>query len=340
MKKGKYIALLLIMFIAGNLNVNASSGRLKNDSIKTCNGITYGQHSSDNHWHVASKNSDGSYSATGNSIYSDPCEYSDNSLSNDPTNDTKIDSNTSTNNNQNNSTPSSDSSNTSNSKNSNNINDNNDINFSPNKKEENEPIKQEKIKSNDNTLKVIIIDGKEVDISENINYSTTKEKVNIEVTPNDTKATYEIKNNTTLSIGENKININVTAEDGTTKTYNININREIVLSKETGINIVINGEKVKFDNYKSTIYILSSTQTITFDYSPKDKNAKVEINEISKLKYGDNIIKIKVIAEDSSEQQYEINIHKYTQIEETISNIAVFGIFGVIIFGIYYIIKK
>lgn len=316
MKKRKYIALLLIMFIAGNLNVNASSGKLKKDSIKTCNGITYGQHSSDNHWHVASKNSDGSYSATGNSIYSDPCNRSDNSLSNDSSN------------------------NTSNSKNSNNTNDNNDIHSSPNKKEENEPIKQEKIKSNDNTLKVIIIDGKEVDISDNINYSTTKEKVNIEATTTDTKATYEIKNNTPLSIGENKINIDVIAEDGTTKTYNININRENVLSKETGINIVINGEKVKFDNYKSTIYILSSTQTITFDYSLEDKNSKVEMNAISELKTGDNIIKIKVIAEDSTEQQYEINIHKYTQLEETISNIIVFGIFGGIAFCIYYIIKR
>lgn len=64
------------------------------------------------------------------------------------------------------------------------------------------------------------------------------------------------------------------------------------------------------------------------------------MNEIPKLKSGDNVIKIKVIAEDGTEQQYEITIHKYTQVEDTISNIIVFGIFGGIGYGIYYIIKK
>ena len=75
MKNKRIIMILLLTFLViGNItNVNASSGRLRKASIKTCNGVTYGQHSSDNHWHVASRNSDGSYSATGNPIYSDPC---------------------------------------------------------------------------------------------------------------------------------------------------------------------------------------------------------------------------------------------------------------------------
>ena len=85
---------------------------------------------------------------------------------------------------------------------------------------------------------------------------------------------------------------------------------------------------------------MSSSQNITFDYTLKDKNAKIEMNELSELKSGDNIINIKVIAEDGTEQQYEITIHKYTQAEDTISNIIVFGIFGGIGYGIYYIIKK
>lgn len=50
---------------------NATSGTLKSSSIKTCNGITYGSHK--DHWHVAS-NKSGRYYATGNAIYSDPCE--------------------------------------------------------------------------------------------------------------------------------------------------------------------------------------------------------------------------------------------------------------------------
>lgn len=44
---------------------DATPGRLKSGSIIDRNGTYYGTHGSDDHWHLASKNSDGSWSAVG-----------------------------------------------------------------------------------------------------------------------------------------------------------------------------------------------------------------------------------------------------------------------------------
>ena len=73
MKKKVLFGIFVIAFVINFNVVEASSGFLRKDSIKSCNGITYGQHGSDNHWHVAIENSGGGYNASGNPIYQDPC---------------------------------------------------------------------------------------------------------------------------------------------------------------------------------------------------------------------------------------------------------------------------
>ncbi len=198
-------------------------------------------------------------------------------------------------------------------------------------------------KSNDNTLTKIIIDGQEFNTLDNLHYTTTKEKINIEAFTNDTKATYEIKNNNILIIGSNNITINVTAENGDIKTYNINIYRRR-LSSDTGINVIINNEKVKFENYQSRIYVNPYVNTLDIDYTLSDKSAKVKVDKPDSLKDGDNPLTIKVTAEDKSEQIYNVTIHKYSKLENTIYTIIGFGIIGGIGcgigYGIYYAIKK
>lgn len=316
MKKCLYLILLMTIFVVGIIEVNASSGALRKASIKTCNGITYGKHSSDNHWHVAEE-SDGKYYATGDPIYSDPCSSSSNSSNADNSNNSGGSSNNSSNNNTSTTKPNSSSSSNANSS-----------------------TEKEEVKSNDNTLKIIIIDGKEIDVKDNIDYSTTKEKISIKTTTNDKKAKYEIKNNSTLEIGENKISIEVTAEDGTTKTYNINVKRDKILSSDTGIKVIINDEEVSFSDNKATIYVSATETNLKIDYTLNDENAKVEMDKIEELKTGDNELKIKVIAEDGTEKEYEIIIHKYTKSEETISTILGLAIIGGMGYGIYYVIKK
>lgn len=59
----KKIMFSIFVFIILISNCFADSGKLKSNSIIKCNNILYGYHS--DHWHMASKNSDGSYSAVG-----------------------------------------------------------------------------------------------------------------------------------------------------------------------------------------------------------------------------------------------------------------------------------
>ena len=305
MKKVLYILLLVTVFTVDIVKVDASSGQLRKASIKTCNGITYGQHSSDNHWHVAEEQ-DGRYYATGNPIYSDPCN------SNNIMNDVHPED----------------------------VSDNGSDSYSNNTSVESSLVETEEIKSNDNTIKVITIDGEEIEISDVMNYSTTKDNVEINVTTNDTNATYEIKNNSTLSIGDNVVTIDVKAEDGSIKNYIINIKREVPLSSDTGIKVTINDEEVIFNNYKATVYVSSSTTDINIDYKLNDESAKVEIDEPEKLQTGDNKLKIKVIAEDESEQEYEITIYKYSKMQDVVFTIISFAIVGGIGCSIYFAIKK
>jgi len=338
--------ILLILFMSNILNVNASSGQLKKDSIKSCNGITYGQHSSDNHWHVASE-SKGRYYATGDPIYSDPCtsqitqvqsnnlpnNYSEDNSKNNPNNVSSNTDNIVTNSHSNVSISDSSSSN-------NNSSNNKVLNTMI--VENSQEVQQEEIilKSNDNTLKTIIIDGQKFDADDNINYTTKKEKVEISSIVNDEKATYTIKNNSKLLIGENIIIIEVMAEDGTIKIYKVNINREKILSSDKGIIVIINEEKLIFDDFKSIVYVSSTDTNYSMKYKLNDSNSKVEMNQIDKLKTGNNILKIKVIAEDGSEQIYEITIYKYSKIEEIIYNILAISFIGCFIYGIYFVVRK
>lgn len=329
MKKILYVVLMAVVFLCGDLKVGASSGQLRKASIKSCNGITYGQHSSDNHWHVAEEQ-DGKYYATGDSIYSDPCssnvnnKVQNNNSSNQANSfEDKISSNENVTNNV--------TSNQSSSSSSHNTVD-----------KVNNSNKTEQVinKSSDNTLKEVTIDGQVIEVSDDMEFSTTKQNVIISVVTNDEKASYEIKNKSYLSIGDNQITIEVKAEDETIKVYNININRRLILSSDKRINIVIDGETVEFDNYKATVYVSSSATTLDVDYTLSDDKAKVEMTEISDLKTGDNELKIKVIAEDGSEQVYDIIVHKSSKAEDIISTILAFLTFGGMIYGVYFIVKK
>jgi len=301
MKKSICVVLVTLIVLLNNVTVTASSGQLRKDSIKTCNGITYGAHSADNHWHIAEEQG-GRYYAVGNPIYSDPCNYTDSSSDN---RDYTV------NNESNSYIPSSISN------------------------QDKEPTK-----SSDTTLKSIIIDGEEVEVRDNINYATDKETVDIKVTLNDEKAKYEIINNSVLKLGDNQISIKVTAEDDTEKIYNINVRRNKVLSSNAGIKIIINGETVKFTNDKATVYVGATKSDLKIDYKLDDSNAKVQMTKINKLKIGDNKLDVNVTAEDGTKKKYEITVHRYTIVEEISSFVVGLVLLFGIGYGIYRVVNK
>lgn len=198
----------------------------------------------------------------------------------------------------------------------------------------------QKPKSSDTTLKEIIIDDESLEVEDELNYKTKNDSVNIEVITNDDNATYEIINGSNLSIGENKAIVVVKAEDGTIKNYVINITREVILSSNTDVKILINDTEVDFEDYKATIYLTNSDTKIDLDYELDDEKSKIEYNEIEELKVGDNNLKIKVIAEDGSQQIYSIVINRATKAENNISNVVGYGLACGVGYGVYKLFKK
>lgn len=79
-----YYLTLVVSLLMLNMSlsqVNASSGKLKTASIIECNGQHYGQHSSDNHYHKATKHDAGWYPQGENLGTKNPCEVVSNPTS-------------------------------------------------------------------------------------------------------------------------------------------------------------------------------------------------------------------------------------------------------------------
>ena len=191
-------------------------------------------------------------------------------------------------------------------------------------------------KSSDNTLKSVKIDGEEIVVADRMQYETNKMNVTISVETNDSNATADVDDGY-LVVGENNINITVTAEDGSKKDYVLTIKR---LSDNTNIKIKVNGEELNFVNDKASVMVSSDTKKLDYKYELEDKNAKVEITGDKNLKYGDNIVKFTVTAEDGTEKVYELTVDKSTKTEEVISGILSLGLIGGAGYGIYYAVKK
>ena len=191
-------------------------------------------------------------------------------------------------------------------------------------------------KSSDNTLNSIKVDGKDIVVADKMQYETNKTSVTISVETNDSNASADVDDGY-LVVGENNINITVTAEDGSKKDYVLVIKR---LSDNTNIKIKVNGEELNFVNDKASVMVSSNTKKLDYKYELEDKNAKVEITGDKNLKYGDNIVKFTVTAEDGTEKVYELTVDKSTKAEEVISGVLSVGLIGGAGYGIYYAVKK
>lgn len=330
----KFLLIIFLSFCFAT-NVSAHPGNTDSNGCHKCNAAktncsSWGLADYEYHCHNGSTytNSKGQkFNSNGTQIIESNNNKNDNTMT-DNTNE-----NNNSNNNNNNNIP------IDNLNENSNLTNNNSNNSNTNDKNEIVPPKQDKEKSNDNTLKSLIIDNQEVTIADNMEYNTLNSEITIKVETNDSNATYEIKNNSSLSIGENKINIEVTAEDGSTKTYNLIVNREKELSSDTGIEVFINGEKVSFDNQKNAS--ISTTDTsIDFNYKLNDSNAVANVEKFEELKDGDNYINIKVTAEDGTEKNYKITIHKTSKTEDTIYTIIGLAIICGMGYGIYRLFKK
>lgn len=201
--------------------------------------------------------------------------------------------------------------------NNNSSNTNTNTNTNDNKEVNNNNVNYNK--SNNSNLKNIILTNNNFnfikDITEyDINVLYDIDNLDIEAIPEDDKAKVEITGNKNLKVGLNKISILVTAEDGTTKEYIINVTRKedgYKLSNNNNIrNIVIDNYNIKF-NKKITDYKLRIKNEKKLDIKVflEDDKSTYKVIGNSDLK-NNSIIKIVITAEDNSTKIYKINIVK------------------------------
>ena len=85
--------------------------------------------------------------------------------------------------------------------------------------------------SSDNLIKSLKIKGYDIDFDQNtyeysIKVKNSVKSLDLTIELNDEKASYTVEGNEKFKVGENTVIITVTAEDGSTKTYTIKVNRE------------------------------------------------------------------------------------------------------------------
>lgn len=198
------------------------------------------------------------------------------------------------------------------------------------KSEEVEEAEKEEKKSNDATIKNLKVNGKSVDIVDNMFVETTKKSLNLKITTNSkkAKADYEQKE---LIMGENEIKIKVIAEDGTEKEYKLIVKRVEGQGTATFVELTIGTYDIEFDNYKASILLTKGETLNGISYKLSDENAIVklylnnkEVDDIKNLK-GDNILTLVTTDGDNNKLTYEVEINEM-------------GLIGTILFYILIIV--
>ena len=163
---------------------------------------------------------------------------------------------------------------------------------------------------------------------------TDVESVTIYANAQDSKAKITGVGKQNLKTGENKFEVVVTAEDGTTKTYTLNITRdtssqntENVPAKYTGEGLTsLNIENLELDpkfdtqKYEYTVKYFGEKEKLDINAKATDPYYIVEITGNEKLVEGENIINILVSDPDGNNvATYQITVKKALVDEEAIA---------------------
>ena len=190
--------------------------------------------------------------------------------------------------------------------------------------------------SNNSYLKDISIDGTNIDgfnkenFEYNIKVSRETNSINISAILDDEKATLttDLSNKFSLNLGTNKINIVVTAENGDTSTYVLNIEREknndatldsLTVSKGT-LTPAFNKNTLNY-----TVNVENDVTSIEVSATATDSNATVTGIGTKELNTGDNTVTIKVTSESGSENTYTINVIRAKSSNNNLTDIKVDG---------------
>ena len=171
-----------------------------------------------------------------------------------------------------------------------------------------------KPKSGDNALSDLKVDGTTVagfsggQTSYTLN-DNTGTSISIAATANDPKATVSGTGSKTLNYGKNSFNIVVTAENGSKKTYTINVNKPDSRSTNNNLkSLTVSKGSIDFNKNTTsyTVKLEHDVNEITISANAEDSKASVSGIGTKKLQDYINEFKIVVKAENGSEKAYTI----------------------------------
>lgn len=150
------------------------------------------------------------------------------------------------------------------------------------------------------------------------------ESINVEAVVDDNNATYYVEGNEEIKEGQNTIKVVVTAENGETKTYKINVTKtdNVELTNANLKTLVINRWGM-YPNFKPNIFNYSLTITdkiskLDIQVETENEEATFEIEGNENLTEGDNLIKIIVTAQDGETiREYKINAFISSEVVKT-----------------------
>lgn len=157
------------------------------------------------------------------------------------------------------------------------------------------------------------------------------EQVEVYAQTQDSKATVEGIGNRKLEKGTNGISVVVTAEDGTKKTYVINVTRDENETEQNPNGIVEGLSELKIDNvtlspefktniFEYTVKYISEDTKLNIETVTTDPYFTVEITGNENLKEGENLITILVSDPDGKNvATYQITVNKSLVDEEALA---------------------
>ena len=177
------------------------------------------------------------------------------------------------------------------------------------------------VMSNDSSLKALNLE--ELDISNifksdiydyEIRIPYNVEKINIIAEANDKNATITGDGRRYINEGDNEFEIIVKATDGSSSTYKIKILRKEANNDTTLKNLLVEGyvltPEFKSDIYEYSLNVSEKVEEIVINAETTYELANILGTGKYKLATGENKFKIKVIAENNTEQEYTIIINK------------------------------
>lgn len=184
------------------------------------------------------------------------------------------------------------------------------------------------VASSDNNLNNMSVSGYTISPAFNkdtLEYSVTipneADAIIVNTEKSDSKATVAINGATGLQVGENTVEVVVTAEDGSSKIYKIKVTREekveVPVEKDkdaTLSKLNVSGYtlsptfKPNINTYTMTVQ--STVDGLKVDAIPTSSKATVEVSGNLNWQYGMNTITITVTAENGDKNTYTVNVNR------------------------------